>query len=90
MPCINYAVARVGSGDRALVSTVMLAASGLLGGALGPFIVGALSDALTPHLGSDGLRYALSAMIASPLLAAALLFAAFCRAPGISLEVRTA
>jgi hypothetical protein len=59
----------------------MLAASGLIGGALGPFIVGALSDALTPQLGGEGLRYALSAMIASPLLAAAFLFAAFRRAP---------
>jgi len=85
VPCINYAVARVGGGDRALVSTVMLAASGLLGGALGPLIVGALSDALTPQLGSDGLRYALSAMIASPLLAAAFLFAAVRQAPGIPL-----
>jgi MFS family permease len=81
VPCINYAVVRAGGGDRALVSTVMLAASGLIGGALGPFIVGALSDALTPQLGSEGLRYALSAMIASPVLAAAFLFAAFRRAP---------
>jgi MFS family permease len=82
VPCINCAVARVGAGDRALVSTVMLAASGLIGGALGPFIVGALSDTLTPQLGAEGLRYALSAMIASPLLAAGFLFAAYRRAPG--------
>jgi MFS family permease len=81
VPCINYAVVRAGAGDRALVSTVMLAASGLVGGALGPFIVGALSDALTPQLDGEGLRYALSAMIASPVLAAAFLFAAFRRAP---------
>jgi len=85
VPCINCAVARVGGGDRALVSTVMLAASGLVGAALGPFVVGVLSDALTPQLGSDGLRYALSAMIASPLLATAFLFAAVRRAPGIPL-----
>lgn len=82
VPCINYAVVRAGAGDRALVSTVMLAASGLIGGALGPLIVGALSDSLTPQLGAEGLRYALSAMIASPLLAAAFLWAAFRRAPG--------
>jgi hypothetical protein len=81
VPCINYAVVRAGAGDRALVSTVMLAASGLIGGALGPFIVGALSDNLTPQLGAGGLRFALSAMIASPLLAAVFLFAAFRRAP---------
>lgn len=82
VPCINYAVGRAGAGDRALVSTVMLAASGLIGGALGPFIVGALSDSLAPQLGAEGLRYALSAMIGSPLLASVFLFAAFRRAPG--------
>jgi MFS family permease len=86
VPCINYAVTRAGAGDRALVSTVMLAASGLVGGALGPFIVGALSDALTPQLGAEGLRYALSAMIASPLLATVFLIAAFRHAPPAPVE----
>ena len=81
VPCINYAVARAGAGDRALVSTVMLAASGLIGGALGPFVVGALSDALTPQFGTDGLRYALTAMLTSPLLATVFLVAASRRAP---------
>jgi MFS family permease len=81
VPCINYAVARTGAGDRALISTVMLAASGLIGGALGPFIVGALSDGLAPQFGAESLRYALSAMIASPLLATAFLIAAFRQAP---------
>jgi hypothetical protein len=83
VPCINYAVARAGAGDRALVSTVMLASSGLIGGALGPFVVGALSDAFTPQFGTEGLRYALAAMIASPVLAAAFLFVAVRQAPGI-------
>jgi MFS family permease len=81
VPCINYAVARIGAGDRALISTVMLAASGLIGGALGPLIVGALSDGLAPQFGAESLRYALSAMIASPLLATAFLIAAFRQAP---------
>jgi MFS family permease len=81
VPCINYAVARAGAGDRALVSTAMLTASGLIGGALGPFIVGALSDSLTPQLGAEGLRYALSAMILSPLLATVFLVVAVRRAP---------
>jgi MFS family permease len=83
VPCISYAVARAGAGDRALVSTVMLASSGLIGGALGPFIVGALSDVLTPQVGNEGLRYALAVMIASPILAAAFLFAAIRQAPSI-------
>jgi MFS family permease len=81
VPCINYVVVRAGAGDRALVSTAMLAASGLIGGALGPFIVGALSDALTPQLGAEGLRYGLSAMIFSPLLATVFLLVAARRAP---------
>ena len=82
VPCINCAVARVGASDRALVSTVMLASSGLIGGALGPFVVGVLSDALTPQHGAEALRYALSAMIASPLLATACLVVALRLAPG--------
>jgi MFS family permease len=86
VPCINYAVARAGAGDRALISTVMLASSGLIGGALGPLIVGALSDLLTPKLGSEGLRYALSAMLVSPLLATSFLIAAFRQAPGTPFE----
>jgi MFS family permease len=91
VPCINYAVTRAGAGDRALVSTVMLAASGLIGGALGPYVVGALSDAFTPQMGGEGLRYALSAMIASPLLAAAFLLAALQKTPATSrAEARTA
>jgi MFS family permease len=86
VPCINYAVTRAGAGDRALVSTAMLAASGLVGGALGPFIVGALSDALTPELGAESLRYAMSAMIASPLLATVFLIAAIRHAPAAPIE----
>jgi MFS family permease len=81
VPCVNYALASAGAGDRALISTVMLASSGLIGGALGPLIVGALSDALTPQLGGDGLRYALVAMLVSPLLATGFLLAASRQAP---------
>lgn len=80
VPCVNYAIARADPGDRGLVSTVMLAASGLIGGALGPFVVGALSDAMTPQLGPEGLRYALTAMLASPLAATAFLMIASRRA----------
>jgi MFS family permease len=73
VPCVNYAVTCAQPGDRGLTSTVMLAASGLIGGALGPFVVGVLSDAITPQLGAEGLRYALSIMIVSPVAAAAFL-----------------
>src|SRR4029079_8559456 len=47
-PCVNYAVTNVAPGDRGLVSSVLLAASGLIGAGLGPFIVGVASDLLTP------------------------------------------
>jgi MFS family permease len=69
-PCINYAVSSVDPADRGLVSSIMLAASGLIGTGLAPFIVGALSDFLTPTLGTEGLRYALLSMIPTPLLSA--------------------
>ena len=59
----------------------MLAASGLIGGALGPFVVGVLSDVLTPRLGDDGLRYAMSVMIVVPVLAAAFLAVALRKSP---------
>ena len=81
VPCVNYAVTRADPGDRALVSTVMLASSGLIGGALGPLIVGVLSDAISPQVGADGLRYALSATIVTPILATAFLVAAIRQAP---------
>jgi MFS family permease len=71
VPCVNYAVASVGARDRGLVSSIMLAAMGVIGAGLGPFIVGGLSDLLTPSYGSEGLRYALMSMIPTPLIAAA-------------------
>ncbi len=76
VPCVNYAVTRADPGDRALASTLMLVSSGLIGGALGPFLVGVLSDTMTPQLGAEGLRHAISAMIATPVLATAFLVAA--------------
>ena len=59
----------------------MLASYGLIGGALGPLIVGVLSDAISPQVGADGLRYALSATIVTPILATAFLVAAIRQAP---------
>jgi MFS family permease len=86
VPCVNYAVTCALPRDRGLTSTVMLAASGLIGGGFGPFVVGALSDAMTPQHGAEGLRYALSAMIASPVIAAAFLAIAVRMTRGDPLE----
>lgn len=84
-PCINYAVTAVDPADRGLVSSIMLAASGLIGTGLAPFIVGALSDFLTPTLGTEGLRYALASMIPTPLIAAVFIWFTIrlARSPGV-------
>jgi MFS family permease len=68
-PCVNYAVTNVAPGDRGLVSSVLLAASGIIGSGLGPFIVGVMSDVLTPTYGDEGLRYAIGFMIPTPAIA---------------------
>lgn len=79
-PAISFAVQSVSSRDRGIVSTIMLAASGLIGGALGPFIVGGLSDLLEPRFGTDALRFAISSMLVSLPLGTLLLFLAWRRA----------
>ena len=79
---MNFAVNSVAPNDRGLASTVLLAATGLIGGALGPFVVGALSDLLAPTLGEEALRNALSAMLLTPPLAGLLLFRAYRPASG--------
>ena len=89
-PCVNYAVTAAAPGDRGLTSTFMLAASGLIGSGLGPFIVGALSDGFAPRYGAEGLRYAICAMIATPLVATALLWLAMRRSRELPAEVCTA
>jgi MFS family permease len=75
-PCVSYAVTNVAPGDRGLVSSVLLAAAGLIGSGLGPFIVGAMSDLLTPTYGDEGLRYAIGFMIPTPAIAFALMWLA--------------
>ncbi|MBO9602782.1 MAG: MFS transporter [Novosphingobium sp.] len=75
-PCVNYAITVAGPGDRAVASTMMLAATGLLGGALGPFTVGVLSDAFSARFGTESLRYGIAAIAATPLVAAAFLLLA--------------
>jgi len=76
-PAINFAVSSVASRDRGIVSTIMLAASGLIGGSMGPLVVGALSDVLTPHYGDDGLRMAISSMLVTPAAATYFLYRAY-------------
>lgn len=60
---------------RAQTAALLLAALNLIGLAAGPFLVGALSDALRPALGEESLRYALLCSIV-PSAAALWCFAA--------------
>lgn len=72
-PCLALAVASVPSNLRGLTTTVMLITLGLLGVALAPLVVGMVSDALKPSMGGESLRYALTIMIAAPVVASLLL-----------------
>lgn len=83
-PCVNYAVTSADPGDRAVTSTIMLAATGLIGGALGPFIVGLLSDTFAAKLGEESLRYAIGALIVTPLLATGFLLMAMRKAASVA------
>ena len=75
-PSVTLAVGLVAPTDRGLTSTLLLASSGLLGGALGPFIVGLISDLLTATQDAEGLRYGLSFLITVPVFSTlALVFA---------------
>jgi MFS family permease len=72
-PCVTHAVTCVIPADRGIASIVMLAAAGLIGSALGPFLIAAVSDLLADRLGNESLRYALSVLVLAPLVSAALL-----------------
>jgi len=76
-PCFALGSGMVSHRNRALASTLMLFAFGLIGSALAPFMVGAVSDALSPSYGAESLRYALATMLVTPPLATVLLFVAY-------------
>lgn len=76
--CLAVAIGISPSRMRAVSSTMMMIASGIIGGAMAPLIVGAVSDAL-PRLGQESLRYGLATMASAPLVAGFLLWAAFRR-----------
>lgn len=76
-PTMNYAINAAAPSDRGLTSTVVLIVMGLVGGALGPFVVGSLSDHLSADLGGEALRYSLSSMLVTPIVATLLLAVTF-------------
>jgi predicted MFS family arabinose efflux permease len=57
------ALAVCGSRRRVTASAAVFCAMGLIGGNLGPLLVGALSDAFAPAYGADSLRYALLTVV---------------------------
>ena len=69
-PIIAMTQALVRPNMRALASAVMLFMTNIIGYGLGPFAVGALSDALTPSLGPAAIRYAMLVVVAANLWAA--------------------
>ena len=75
-PCVALAVSLVEPSRRAVTSTVMLIAQTLLAFALGPLMIGKISDALAPTYGANSLRDALAVMIVAPLSASLLLWVA--------------
>lgn len=58
---------------RALTASFILVAQNLIGGGLGPYLVGVFSDSLAPSYGIYSIRYALIVVPVAPLLAALLL-----------------
>lgn len=77
---VSYAVSRADARDRAMLSTMLLAAAGLIGGSLGPFIVGSLSDLRADRAGTESLRHAMAVMLVMPMLATVFLLHAWRRA----------
>jgi len=78
-PCIAVALSIAPSRMQAVSSTLMLIAHGIIGGAISPLIVGAVSDMLEPRFAADSLRYALTTMAPTPIIAGFLLWLAFAR-----------
>lgn len=74
--CVALAVSLVASTQRGVTSTVMLIVQNLLAFALGPLIIGMISDGLAPVYGEESLRFALATMLVAPLAASILLYVA--------------
>lgn len=78
-PCIAVAIGIAPTRMRAVSSTLMLLASGIIGGAIAPVIVGGVSDMLAPEFHSDSLRYGLATMAPTPIIAGILVWLAYKR-----------
>jgi MFS family permease len=82
-PCFAAAIALAPATMRGVAATVLLAATGSLGSAVAPLIVGMLSDTLMPNLQGESLRYAMASMTVVPLISAAILWLAYRRGSAV-------
>lgn len=69
-PIVATAQSLVDPRMRAFTSATLVLITNILGLGLGPIVTGAISDALTPTLGSEALRYAVCATLVMGLVAA--------------------
>ena len=58
-PLIATTISRVAPGNRGLAASLLVIGQSVIGFGFGPLIVGAISDALSPQLGTESLRYAM-------------------------------
>jgi MFS family permease len=75
-PCVALAVSLVRPNQRGVTSTLMLIVQNILAFALGPLLIGVVSDMIAPTLGKESLRYALAMMLVAPLIASFMLWRA--------------
>jgi predicted MFS family arabinose efflux permease len=73
-PSLAVAHSLVPASMRALTSAVLFLALNFIGLGFGPWIVGMISDSLTPSLGVQALRYAMSTVLVLSLVSAILFF----------------
>jgi MFS family permease len=75
---MSMAQSLVPANDRSMAAAAWSMLAALIGGGLGPYLVGELSTQFNPRFGDEGIRYALAILAVFPLLAAAL-FAAIAK-----------
>ena len=75
-PCIAVAHSLVPAPMRALTSAVLFFVLNLVGLGFGPLVVGLISDSLTPALGIESLRWAMSITLLISVASASLFFIA--------------
>jgi predicted MFS family arabinose efflux permease len=67
-PTFSLAHGLVSNRMRGLASSVIFLAMNVIGGTLGPLLVGLISDSLSAEMGVDSLRYALAVVVGAALV----------------------